>query len=107
MIDADKLKDEYRDDTQIGNALRMLVDMQPTAHDVDNVVEELKTTRIALEKANGCLEANWKLGYQKVIDNMVCSLIKNSTTEEIDGKLCLIVTDKRIKLVAEQLKAGV
>ena len=69
-------------------------------------LEELKTTRIALEKANGCLEANWKLGYQKAIDNMVCSLIKNSTTEEIDGKICLIVTEKRIKIVAEQLKEG-
>ena len=42
LIDADKLKDEYRDDTQIGNALRMLVDMQPTAYDVYNVVEKLE-----------------------------------------------------------------
>ena len=32
-------------------------------------LEELKTTRIALEKANGCLEANWKLGYQKAIED--------------------------------------
>lgn len=48
----------------------------------------------------------YKLGYNKAIDNMVCSLIKNSTTEEIDGKICLIVTEERIKIVAEQLKKG-
>lgn len=46
----------------------------------------------------------YKLGYNKAIDNMVYNLIRNSTTEEINGKICLIVTEKRIKIVAEQLK---
>lgn len=48
----------------------------------------------------------YKIEYNKAIDDMVNSLIYNSTTEEIDGKLCLIVADKRIKLIAEQLKKG-
>ena len=34
------------------------------------------------------------------------SLIGNSRTEVIDGRITLIVTEKRIKLIAEQLKAG-
>lgn len=32
-------------------------------------LEELKANRIALEKANGYLEANYKLGYNKAIDD--------------------------------------
>ena len=46
------------------------------------------------------------VGYNKAIDNMVTSLIRNSRTEVIDGKIALIVTDERIKLIAEQLKEG-
>lgn len=42
----------------------------------------------------------------KAIDDMANTLIRNSRTEEIDGNICLIVTDKRIKLIAEQLKEG-
>ena len=45
-------------------------------------------------------------GYNKAIDDFEKSLIGNSRTEVIDGKITLIVTEKRIKLIAEQLKAG-
>lgn len=66
-------------------------------------LEELKELRVAYYKG---FKEGKGIGYNKAIDNMVCSLIKNSTTEEIDGKVCLIVTEKRIKIVAEQLKEG-
>lgn len=42
----------------------------------------------------------------KAIDDFEKSLIGNSRTEVIDGRITLIVTEKRIKLIAEQLKAG-
>lgn len=45
-------------------------------------------------------------GYNKAIDDFEKSLIGNSRTEVIDGRITLIVTEKRIKLIAEQLKAG-
>lgn len=39
----------------------------------------------------------------KAIDDMVCNLIRNSRTEFINENICLIVTDKQIKIIAEQL----
>lgn len=69
-------------------------------------LEELKNNRIALEKANGYLEVNHKLGYSKAIDDFLEKIqweylngcgIKQS---EIDF---LIAVSSR---VAEQLKAG-
>ena len=63
-------------------------------------LEELKTNRIALEKANGYLEANYRLGYNKAIDDFV-----NSCKEDI---LCQTfgLHQKNIERIAEQLKAG-
>ena len=43
-------------------------------------------------------------GYNKAIDDMVGNLIANSRTEIIDGKLTLIVTEERIKTVANEMK---
>lgn len=40
----------------------------------------------------------------KAIDEMVGNLIRNSRTEVVDGKVCFIVTDRRIVQIAEQLK---
>lgn len=60
-------------------------------------LEELKTTRIALEKANGCLEANWKLGYQKAIDDFEKEMIRSYLTER---------EKEYIRYKAEQLKEG-
>ena len=42
--------------------------------------------------------------YCKGIDDMVKNLISNSRTEIIDGKLMLIVTEERIKTVANEMK---
>ena len=42
--------------------------------------------------------------YCKGIDDMVGNLIANSRTESIDGKLMLIVTEERIKTVANEMK---
>ncbi len=43
-------------------------------------------------------------GYKTAIDDMVGNLIRNSRTEMIDGKVTLVVTEERIKFVAEQMK---
>ena len=62
-------------------------------------LEELKANRIALEKANGYLEANYRLGYNKAIDDFVKmayeELLYSEGLTEID-----------IDYIAEQLKAG-
>ena len=44
--------------------------------------------------------------YCKGIDDMVKNLIANSRTEIIDGKLMFIVTEERIKTVANEMKKG-
>ncbi len=43
-------------------------------------------------------------GYKCAIDEMVDNLICNSRTEVIDEEVCLIVTDKRINFIAEEMK---
>ena len=62
-------------------------------------LEELKANRIALEKANGYLEANCRLGYIKGIDDFVKmayeELLYSEGLTEID-----------IDYIAGQLKAG-
>ena len=62
-------------------------------------LEELKANRIALEKANGYLEANCRLGYSKGIDDFVKmaydELLYNEHLTEID-----------INYIAEKLKGG-
>ena len=58
-------------------------------------LEELKTNRIALEKANGYLEVNHRLGYNKAIDDFVREFKRKTPMEN-----CLI--DE----LAEQLKVG-
>ncbi len=45
-------------------------------------------------------------GYNKAIDDMQGNLIRNSRTEVIDGEICLIVTDKRIKQIAEEMRGA-
>lgn len=58
-------------------------------------LEELKANRIALEKANGYLEVNHRLGYNKAIDDFVREFKRKTPMEN-----CLI--DE----LAEQLKVG-
>lgn len=62
-------------------------------------LEELKNNRIALEKANGYLQANYNLGYNKAIDDFV-----NVCKEDI---LCQTfgLHINGIERIAEQLKA--
>ena len=68
---------------------------------IANWLEELKSNRIALEKANGYLEVNHRLGYNKAIDDLLGGM--NQITyncqdaDELFGKICDLV---------EQLKAG-
>lgn len=65
-------------------------------------LEELKTNRIALEKANGYLEVNHRLGYNKAIDDFVKEY-KSCDNRSIQCKKFLNCAD----CVAAQLKAGV
>ena len=64
-------------------------------------LEELKVNRIALEKANGYLETNYRLGYSKAIDDLLGGM--NQITyncqdaDELFEKICDL---------AEQLKVG-
>lgn len=66
----------------------------------------LKKQKEMFDPFNFALVCARKGSYEKAIEDMTNNLIKNSRTEEIDGKICLIVTDKRIKQIAEQLKEG-
>lgn len=68
-------------------------------------LEELKAYReigTVEECRNSILEI--LKAYNKALDDMVGNLIANSRTEIIDGKLTLIVTEKRIKTVANEMK---
>lgn len=67
---------------------------------LDEAKEEL------FDPFNFALVCARKGSYEKAIEDMTNNLIRNSRTEVIDGKICLIVTDKRIKQIAEQLKEG-
>ena len=63
-------------------------------------LEELKANRIALEKANGYLETNYKLGYNKAIDDC-----KELTFREVVYYDSL--NDRtEFRELAEQLKVG-
>ena len=42
LIDADKFKELFYTDTAIGKIMRLMIDEQPTAYDVDKVVERLE-----------------------------------------------------------------
>ena len=43
-------------------------------------------------------------GYKEAIHDMSDNLIRNSRTEIIDGKVTLIVTEDRIKAIAEEME---
>ena len=45
-------------------------------------------------------------GYEIAVNDMVGNLIRNSRTEIIDGKVTLIVTEERIKVIAEEMKSN-
>lgn len=45
-----------------------------------------------------------KQGYIRAIDDMTNNLIANSRTEVIDGKICFVVTEDRIRVIAEKIK---
>lgn len=64
---------------------------------IANWLEELKTNRIALEKANGYLEVNHRLGYNKAIDDA-----KSVILQTLDNEILVDTLHLRL----EQLKAG-
>ena len=64
---------------------------------IANWLEELKSNRIALEKANGYLEVNHRLGYNKAIDDA-----KSVILQTLDNEILVDTLHLRL----EQLKAG-
>lgn len=46
----------------------------------------------------------FKMGYEAAVDDVQENLIRNSRTEIIDGKVMLIVTEKTIKTICNELK---
>lgn len=73
-------------------------------------LEELKANRIALEKANGYLEANYRLGYNKAIDDFVIlmkeTLNHDWATTKISEQIIYNRLFDKCNEIAEQLKAG-
>ena len=47
-----------------------------------------------------------KQAYAKAVEEMTDNLIRNSRTEIIDGKISLIVTEDRIRLIAREMLRG-
>ena len=70
-------------------------------------LEELKAIKdgsIPIIHGKAELELHDKAIRNEAIGDMVGNLIANSRTEIIDGKLMLIVTEERIKTVANEMK---
>lgn len=69
-------------------------------------LEELKANRIALEKANGYLEANYRLGYSKGIDDLLEDA--NEMAIEVDSGTYTMkaIGIGLLEQIAERLKAG-
>ena len=70
-------------------------------------LEELKSIKdgsIPIIHGKAELELHDKVIRKETIGDMVGNLIANSRTEIIDGKLMLIVTEERIKTVANEMK---
>ena len=70
-------------------------------------LEELKAIKdgsIPIIHGKAELELHDKVIRKEAIGDMVGNLIANSRTEIIDGKLMLIVTEERIKTVANEMK---
>ena len=71
-------------------------------------LEELKALREEKSEFQIIAKDNYEMGmengYNNVIDDMVGNLIANSRTEIIDEKITLIVTEERIKTVANEKK---
>ena len=47
-----------------------------------------------------------KQAYAKAIEDFTANLLRNSRTEVIDGKISLIVTEDRIRLIEKEMLRG-
>lgn len=86
LIDADSLISKINTDSIVGIAARIIINNQPTAYDVDKVVEILLKNEKVMEK---CLE--------KEFDKDLVSAIKN---------LFRTYTESQIKIIQESIKNG-
>lgn len=77
-----------------------------TFEQITEWLEELKANRIALEKANGYLEANYRLGYSNAIDDLLEDA--NEMAIEVDAGTYTMkaIGIGLLEQIAEQLKAG-
>ena len=74
----------------------------------------MKTNRIALEKANGYLEVNHRLGYNKAIDDAVNEIVSVKSEvaekEHFDTHLFTVLAQRQneiIKLIKKLKEGGV
>lgn len=70
-------------------------------------VDEFKALKEKEERFDRNIKMFNEIGLKirnKAIDEMQDNLIRNSRTKVIDGEICFIVTDKRIKQIAEMMK---
>ncbi len=65
LIDADKFKECFNTDTAIGKTMRLMIGEQPTAYDVDKVVEKLEDFRKDAEDNRAFL---LKCAYENAIE---------------------------------------
>ena len=69
-----------------------------------HVIEQYKADTVLKDTIKDIHDNVAREMYCKGIDDMVGNLIANSRTESIDGKLMFIVTEERIKTVANEMK---
>lgn len=75
LIDADLFKNQFKADTVTGNTMHIIIDEQPTAYDVDKVVESLENQKSGL--TTWAEDESYKLGIEKAIE-IVKSELKQS-----------------------------
>lgn len=46
----------------------------------------------------------YQKGYKSAVDDMTNNIIRNSRTEIIDGKITLVITEERVRIISAQMK---
>lgn len=92
--------------TQITKSTEWLIerDKRIAEYQAIGTVEEFKALKEEVEAYRTLDKTNFSDGYNRAIDEMQGNLIRNSRTEVIDGKICFVVTEERIKQIADLMK---
>lgn len=82
----------------------ILPEAQEACEIAEKQFEEIQQYRaIGTVEEFKALKENKKNVYKQTIDDMTDNLIRNSRTEVIDGKISLVATAERIKIIAEEM----